>query len=184
MIAFQSGRIYKGFCENNSPIGDIMNKSVNLDALDRRIVAELQRDASLSNADLAERVGSTAPSCWRRIRALEEMGVLKGAVRLADAEKLGHAVNILCSVRMKSHTSESVDAFHAFVEAHPQIMECYLMSGEWDYLMRVVASDVADYEHFLMRNLLKHPSVGGASSHFALSVTKFTTVLPVREMGR
>ena len=157
-----------------------MKKSVNLDALDRRIVAELQRDASLSNADLAERVGSTAPSCWRRIRALEEMGVLKGAVRLADAEKLGHAVNILCSVRMKSHTSESVDAFHAFVEAHPQIMECYLMSGEWDYLMRVVASDVADYEHFLMRTLLKHESVAGASSQFALSTTKYETALPVR----
>lgn len=156
-----------------------MNKSVTLDPLDRRIVAELQKDASLSNADLAEKVGSTGPSCWRRIKALEDQGVLKPAIRLADPEKLGHAVNVLCSVRMKSHTSENIDAFHAFVHAHPQVMECYLMSGEWDYLMRIVASDVSDYEHFLMRTLLKHPSVAGASSHFALSVTKYTTALPV-----
>lgn len=156
-----------------------MNKSVTLDDLDRRIVAQLQRDASLSNADLAEKVGSTGPSCWRRIRALEDLGVLKPAIRLADAEKLGHGVNVLCNVRMKSHSAESIEAFHAFVQAHSQVMECYLMSGEWDYLMRIVAADVSDYEHFLMRMLLKHPSVAGASSHFALSVTKYTTALPV-----
>ncbi|PZU61152.1 MAG: AsnC family transcriptional regulator [Sphingobium sp.] len=160
-----------------------MNKSVTMDAIDQKIVAELQRDASLSNAELGERVGSTAPSCWRRIRALEDAGILGRPVRLADQTKLGHAVNVLCNVRMRSHEAESIDAFNAFVRSHPQIMECYSMSGEWDYLMRVVASDVADYEHFLMRTLLKHPSVAGASSHFALSVTKYTTALPARKTG-
>ncbi len=157
-----------------------MNKLVTLDPLDRRIVAELQRDASLSNADLAERVGSTAPSCWRRIRNLEEQGVLRGTVRLADAERLGQNVTVLCHVRMRDFDLDSIAAFERFVRDHDQVMECYSMSGEWDYLMRVVASDVADYEHFLMRTLLKHPSVAGASSQFALSVTKYQTALPVR----
>jgi len=151
-----------------------------LDPLDRRIVAELQRDASLSNADLAERVGSTAPSCWRRIRQLEEAGVLRDTVRLADPQLLGQGVNVLCHVRMRNYEAENVVPFEAFVRSEPKIMECYSMSGEWDYLMRVVASDVSDYEHFLMQVLLKHPSVGGASSHFALSVTKYQTALPVR----
>lgn len=156
-----------------------MTKSVTLDALDRRIVAELQRDASLSNADLADRVGSTGPSCWRRVRALEELGVLRAAVRLADPEKLGQSVTVICQVRMGNYSGENIAAFEAFVHDHPQVMECYSMSGEWDYLMRVVASDVSDYEHFLMRTLLKHPSVAGAASQFALSVTKYQTALPV-----
>jgi DNA-binding Lrp family transcriptional regulator len=150
-----------------------------LDSLDRRIVAELQKDASLSNADLAERVGSTAPSCWRRIRQLEQAGVLKETVRLADPKLLGQGVNVLCDVRMRNYDSQSVEAFETFVRAEPRIMECYSMSGEWDYLIRVVASDVSDYEYFLMRILLKHPSVSGASSRFAMSVTKYHTALPV-----
>ncbi|MDI1294670.1 MAG: Lrp/AsnC family transcriptional regulator [bacterium] len=157
-----------------------MTKSVTLDALDRRIVAQLQEDASLSNADLAERVGSTGPSCWRRVRALEEMGVLRATVRLADPERLGQGVTVFCHARMGNYAGETVAAFEAFVRDHPQVMECYSMSGEWDYLLRVVASDVSDYEQFLMRTLLKHPSVAGASSQFALSVTKYHTALPVK----
>ncbi|MCF8709358.1 Lrp/AsnC family transcriptional regulator [Rhizorhapis sp. SPR117] len=156
-----------------------MTKTVVLDDIDRRIVAALQRDASLSNAQLAEQVGSTGPSCWRRIKALEAAGVLMQPIRLANPESLGYGVNVLCSIRMRSHASESIEAFEEFVRSHPQIQECYCMSGEWDYQIRVVASDVSDYEHFLMRTLLKHPSVAGAASHFALSVTKYETALPI-----
>lgn len=156
-----------------------MKQIVEMDALDRRIVAELQRDAARSHADLAQRVGSTAPSCWRRIRALEEAGILGATVRLADPEKLGQHVIVLCHVRMRAYDSEAIAAFERFVQDQARVMECYAMSGEWDYLLRVVASDVADYEHFLMRVLLKHPSVAGAASHFALSAKKYTTALPV-----
>lgn len=156
-----------------------MKKIVKLDALDRRILAQLQRDASLSNAELAERVGSSGPSCWRRIRQLEDAGVLKGAVRLADAELLGQSVNVLCQVRMRDYSAECVERFEELVQRADRIMECYSISGDWDYLMRIVASDVADYEQFLMRVMLKHPSIAGASSHFALSITKYQTALPV-----
>lgn len=154
-------------------------KHMQLTNLDRRILDQLQGDALLSNAELAERVGSSPASCWRRVKALEAAGVLGPAVRLLDAAALGQGVNVLCNVRVSSHTREVRGAFEDFVRSRREVMECYSMSGEWDYLLRIVAVDVADYERFLMRVLLDHPSVGGASSHFALSQTKYTTALPV-----
>jgi DNA-binding Lrp family transcriptional regulator len=157
-----------------------MTNLSSLDQLDRRILSELQRDATLSNAELAERVGSTGPSCWRRVRAMQDQELLRRAVWIADPNALGQGVIVLCHVRMKEFSAEAIAAFEDFVRAHEQVMECYSMSGEWDYLLRVVASDVADYEHFLMRTLLKHPSVAGASSQFALSTTKYETALPIR----
>jgi DNA-binding Lrp family transcriptional regulator len=150
-----------------------------LDAIDRRILDQLQGDASLSNAELAERVGSSAASCWRRVRNLEAAGVLGPSVRLLNAEAIDCQVNVLCNVRMKSHAREMRAAFEDFVRERREIIECYSMSGDWDYLLRVVAADVKDYERFLMRHLLDHPAVGGASSHFALSLTKYTTALPI-----
>ncbi len=149
------------------------------DAVDRRILDQLQVDATLSNAELAERVGSSPASCWRRVRNLEEKGILGPAVRLLNAAAIDRKVNILCNVRVRSHARDVRGAFEDFVRQRREIMECYSMSGEWDYLLRVVAQDVEDYEHFLMRVLLEHPSVGNASSHFALSLTKYTTALPV-----
>lgn len=150
-----------------------------IDAIDRRILQELQADASLSNAELAERVGSSAPSCWRRVKALEAAGILGPAVRLLDAAKVGCGVNVICNVRMRSHDAATTSAFEIFVQGRPEILDCYSMSGDWDYLLRIVASDVADYERFLMRTLLSQPSVGAASSHFALSQTKYSTRFPV-----
>jgi Lrp/AsnC family transcriptional regulator len=156
-----------------------MKNSSKLESLDRRIVEQLQQDASISHADLAERVGSSPASCWRRIRALETAGVLAANVRLVNPEKVGRGVNVICNIRVRSHARDVRAQFEAFVRTRPEVMECYSMSGEWDYLLRIVAADVADYEEFLMRTLLEHPSVGGAASHFALSTTKYTTALPV-----
>lgn len=149
------------------------------DAIDLKILRELQSDASLSNAELADRVGSSAPSCWRRVKALEAAGFLGPAVRLLDAVKAGYGVNVLCNVRMRSHDTANTEAFEAFVHGRPEILDCYSMSGDWDYLLRIVASDVAGYERFLMRTLLPQPSVASASSHFALSQTKYSTRLPI-----
>jgi DNA-binding Lrp family transcriptional regulator len=156
-----------------------MKSPIELDAIDRRILAVLQGDASLSSAELAERVGSSAASCWRRVKALEAAGILGPAVRLLDAEAIGRKVNVLCNIRVRSHVRDVRASFEEFVRQRQEIMECYSMSGEWDYLIRVVVADVEDYERFLMRVLLEHPAVGSASSHFALSVTKYTTALPV-----
>ena len=154
-------------------------KQIDLDPVDRRIIAQLQRDAGLSNAELAERVGSSPASVWRRVRGLEAAGVLGPTVRLVDAEAIGRSVNVFCHVRVSSHARAVRGPFEDFVRERPEIVECHSMSGEWDYLLRIVVADVADYEHFLMRVLLDHPAVGGAASHFALSQTKYTTALPL-----
>lgn len=157
----------------------VMVKYMSFDTVDRKILEQLQANAQLSNAELAERVGSSAASCWRRVKALEAAGVLGPTVRLLNPEAIGRNVNVLCNVRMRSHAREARSAFEDFVESRPEVLECYSMSGDWDYLLRVVVSDVGDYQRFLMRVLLDHPSVGGASSHFALAQTKYTTALPV-----
>ena len=156
-----------------------MKPSYAPDPIDRRILSALQDDADISNAELAERVGSSTASVWRRIKAMEASGLLKRSVRLLDQRILGYGVNVLCNVRVRNHARDVRGAFESFVAERPEIIECFSMSGDWDYLLRIVAIDVSDYERFLMDTLLEHPSVGGASSHFALSLTKYTTALPL-----
>jgi len=156
-----------------------VDQNERLDAVDRRIVRELQRDAGLSHAALAERVGASAASVWRRVRALEKDGVLGKAVRLADSEALGRSVNVLCQVRMTKQTMEARSDFEEFIRSREEIVECYAMSGEWDYLLRIAVRDVADYDRFVMRGVLAHPSVANAASNFALRQVKYTTEIPV-----
>jgi DNA-binding Lrp family transcriptional regulator len=150
-----------------------------LNEIDRKLLRALQEDAGLSHAALAELVGTSPASCWRRIKALEEAGVLKSLVRLVDPTLVGRGVSVMAQVRLKSHAQSERSDFEAFLRGRPEILECYSMSGEWDYLMRIVVEGVADYEHFLMRQVLNHPNVATAASHFALSQVKYTTAIPV-----
>jgi len=154
-------------------------EAFHIDEIDRRIVRELQRDAGLSHAALAERVGASAASVWRRVRSLEKAGVLGAIVRLASAEALGRSVNVLCQVRMTRQSVEARADFEAFIRSREEIVECYAMSGEWDYLLRIAVRDVADYDRFIMRGVLAHPSVANAASNFALRQVKYTTEIPV-----
>ena len=156
-----------------------MNEIVHLDEIDRRIVRALQRDAGLSHAALAETVGASAASVWRRVRNLEREGVLGAAVRLADPGRLGRSVNVLCQVRMTRQTIDAREEFERFIQSREEIVECYAMSGEWDYLLRIAVRDVADYDRFIMRGVLAHPSVANAASNFALRQVKYTTEIPV-----
>jgi len=156
-----------------------MIKIDQIDGIDRKIVRELQRDAAISHAALAEKVGASSASVWRRVRALKKAGVLGKAVRLADPHALGHAVNVLCQIRMTRQTVEARAEFEAFIQSREEIVECYAMSGEWDYLLRIAVRDVADYDRFVMRGVLAHPSVAHAASNFALRQVKYTTAIPV-----
>jgi Lrp/AsnC family transcriptional regulator len=156
-----------------------MKETHQLDVVDRRIVRELQRDAALSHAALAERVGASAASVWRRVRALEKAGVLGRAVRIASPQALDRSVNVLCQVRMARQTVEARADFEDFIQSREEIVECYAMSGEWDYLLRIAVKDVADYDRFIMRGVLAHPSVANAASNFALRQVKYTTEIPV-----
>ena len=150
-----------------------------LDPIDRKLLHELQRDASISHAELAERVGASTASCWRRMRALEADGVLRRQVRLVDAARIGRGVNVICHIKIKNHSAETTEAFESFIASRDEIIECYSMSGDWDYLLRILVADVEDYNRFLMRTVLRHPSVATGSSHFALSQVKYTTAVPI-----
>jgi DNA-binding Lrp family transcriptional regulator len=164
-----------GHFENRPKVKEVPQ----LDEIDRKLLRALQDDASLSHAALAELVGASPASCWRRIKALEKAGVLKSVVRLVDPAKVGRGVSVMVQLRMKSHAQTERSDFEAFLRGRPEILECHSMSGEWDYLMRIVVEGVADYERFLMRQVLNHPNVATAASHFALSQVKYTTAIPV-----
>lgn len=157
----------------------MMSDEFHLDPIDRRIVRALQRDAGLSQATLADSVGASAASVWRRVRNLEKEGVLGATVRLANPERLGRSVNVLCQVRMNRQTTDARDEFERFIEGREEIVECYAMSGEWDYLLRIAVRDVADYDRFIRQGVLAHPSVAHAASNFALRQVKYTTEIPV-----
>jgi Lrp/AsnC family transcriptional regulator len=150
-----------------------------IDAIDRRILAELQADGTLSQVSLAEKVGASAASCWRRIKALEAGGALGPVVRLIQPDAVGLTVNVLCHIRLKNHLPETTRAFEALLDFRPEIVECYAVSGDWDYFLRIVTKDIAAYETFLRTYLLASPAVGGTASNFALSVRKYTTALPI-----
>ncbi len=150
-----------------------------MDETDQKILALLQRDARLSNADIALRVAASQTSCWRRIRQLQDTGVIRGQVVLVDPAAVDLGVNVIASVGLVEHHDESRSAFEEFVDSRPEIVECYSMTGDWDYMLRVVVRDVAAYDEFLSRRLLHHPAVGSASSSFALRQIKYTTALPL-----
>ncbi|NWG45187.1 MAG: Lrp/AsnC family transcriptional regulator [Alphaproteobacteria bacterium] len=150
-----------------------------LDAIDRQILAALQADASLSHQALAERVGASPTSCWRRIRALEEAGILRKRVALVDGARVDLGVSVLCGIRLKSHSPAARRDIERLVATRPEILEGYAMSGEIDYMLRIVVRDVSAYEQFLTGWLLDNPHIASASSSFALRQIKYETALPV-----
>lgn len=156
-----------------------MNDSFQLDDLDRRILTILQKDASMGTNALAEQVNASASSCWRRIRALEQGGVLGPSVRLINPAALGRTLDVFCHVRMKSQGPEARAGFQRAMESEPTILEAYSVSGEWDYLLHLIVRDMHDYERILMGHVLDHDSVASTSSNFVLRRVKHTTALPV-----
>ena len=150
-----------------------------MDNLDRRILVELQRDASVPVQELGERVGLSHTPCWRRVKRLEERGIIKRRVALLDAEQLDLAVNVFVNVNLRRHQENALNRFEAAVQDVPEIVECYTVSGETDFLLRIVVADVTAYEHLLKATLVHLPEVGNLTSTFALRQVKYTTALPL-----
>lgn len=143
-----------------------------------RILDALQADSEISNADLAERVGLSPSPCWRRVNDLKSQGILRGSVALADPLALGLAVNVFVHVSLKQQDKESLEIFDAAIRQRPEVMECYLMSGESDYMLRVVVEDLIKYQHLMVEVLTRIPGVANIRSSFALAQVKYTTALP------
>jgi Lrp/AsnC family transcriptional regulator len=152
---------------------------VELDRGDLRILDVLQHHANLSAAEIAEKVDMTPSTCWRRITRLEEQGVIKSRVTLLDREKVGLNVTVFSRVKLAAHGRDSLGRFEAAVREHPEVLECYTLMGDTDFLLRIVVRDIKAYEAFFLDHLSRMPGVESVHSSIALSTIKETTALPL-----
>ena len=150
-----------------------------IDEIDRKILAALQKDAHMTTDKLAEFVGLSQSPCARRIRALREAGVIKGYVAVVDQAKVGLPISVFISIKLERQREEELDRFQAAVSRWPEIVECYLMTGQRDYLLRVVIRDIESFEQFLKQKLTKLDGVASIESSFALGQVKHLQALPL-----
>ena len=145
---------------------------------DRKIMDLLQQDSSLSVGDIARKVGLSVTPCWRRIQKLEETGIIRGRVALLDKDKLGLGMTVFVALKTDQHNAEWLEEFARKISSYPEVVEFYRMSGEVDYLLRVVGKDMAAYDRFYKR-LISEVSLTDVSSSFAMEEIKYTTALPL-----
>jgi Lrp/AsnC family transcriptional regulator len=158
--------------------------TVRLDTIDLEILSLLQHDASLSSAQLAQRVGLSASPCWRRIQRLERDGVIRRRVALLDPEAVGLGIVVFASVKLQAHGREALPHFEEAVKKYPEVMECYTVSGGVDYMLRIVTEDVHSYERFLRDDLTQLPAVAEVHSRIAITQVKYTTEVSLDPIRR
>lgn len=153
---------------------------VQIDKTDRRILAQIQEDASLTNQQLAEKVGLSPSPCLRRVRALEDAGIIVRTVTVLDQKKLGLSLTAIILIGMDRHTPERFAAFEEQVSEYPEILECYLVTGhDADYMLKVVVPDMDHYHHFLLNRITRIQGVSGVHSSFVLKRVIDSTALPL-----
>ena len=154
-----------------------------LDSTDLKILRELQNDGSLSNVELARRVHLSPSPCLVRVRALQEAGVIQRYVALVNAAALGLSLNVFISISLKSQNKEALARFEQRIAEHDEVMECYLMTGDSDYLIRVAVPDMAALERFILDQLTPIPGIEKIRSSFALKQVSYKTALPLARAG-
>ena len=152
---------------------------IELDAIDRRILAVLQKDGRITNADLAQKVSLSASACHRRVQRLEETGMIRGYVALLDARKIERPTTVFVEITLSGQADELLEAFERAVRTIPDVLECHLMAGSADYLLKVVAQDTDDFARIHRQRLAKLPGVAQMHSSFALRPVLGKTALPI-----
>jgi len=152
---------------------------IKLDAIDLAILMRLQRDSSASVGEIAETVGLSQSPCWRRIQRLEQGGYIRERVAILDRHLLGFTLEVFVQVRFSREGSATIMAFEEAIRAAPEVVECYMLMGDIDFMLRVVTRDVQTYERFLRQTLAPIPGVRDITSTIALSAVKSTTALPL-----
>jgi Lrp/AsnC family leucine-responsive transcriptional regulator len=150
-----------------------------MDVIDLRILARLQQDARITNVELAKAVNLSPSPCLARVRALEASGYIERHVTLLNPKKLGLTVSVLVQVTLEKQIEPALETFEKAVRERPEVMECYLMTGDADYLLRVLVPDVPAFERFILEFLSRVPGVGNIKSSFALKQVKYQTALPL-----
>ncbi len=158
-----------------TPLPEIARR---IDAIDRKILRVLQEDASLSVADIGERVGLSSTPCWKRIQRMEQDGIITGKVALVDQNKIGLGITVFVSVESNDHSDEWLKKFASAVRTMPEVMEFYRMAGDVDYMLRVVVADMQSYDVFY-RQLIAAVALKNVTSRFAMEKIKSITALPV-----
>ena len=153
---------------------------IELDHFERKILRELQRDASQTTAEIADKVGLTPSPCWRRIDRLEKEGLIRKRVALLDRRKVGLNAQVFAQVKLNAHGRANLDEFSAAIGGFPEVLEAFVLLGTMDFMLRIVAKDIEAYERFFFERLSKLPGVQEINSTVALSEMKRTTALPVR----
>lgn len=153
-----------------------------LDAFDRRILHELQNDARLTNVELADRIGLSPSPCLRRVRILEEAGIIAGYRATLSRKNAGLGLTVFVGVKVERHHDEEAQAFQDAVRDVPEVLACYLVSGEHDFMLEVVVPDLEGYEQFLMGRLLRLPGVVDVRSNFAIRTVKSPASLPLEHL--
>ncbi len=156
-----------------------MSKTNELDATDLAILRLIQADASLSLGDIAKEVGLTQTPCWKRIRRMEETGIITGRVTLVNAEKLGLGISVFVAIETGDHSADWIESFAKTVADMPEIVECWRLGGDVDYLLRVVVSDMTAYDGFYRKLTARVSSLRKVTSRFAMECVKSTTALPI-----
>ena len=156
-----------------------MSKLNDLDATDLAILRLIQADASLSRGDIAAEVGLTQTPCWKRIRRMEETGIITGRVTLVNAEKLGLGISVFVAIETGDHSAAWIESFAKTVADMPEIVECWRLGGDVDYLLRVVVSDMTAYDGFYRKLTARVSSLRKVTSRFAMECVKSTTALPI-----
>lgn len=159
-----------------------MTDAVKLDRTDRRILEVLQQNGRIPNVELAKNVALSPSPCLRRLQRLEEDGVIDHYTAILNPTKLGLTLLAFVNVSLDKRAGEGTDSFKTAVQSWPEVTECYAMTGEMDYLLRVLVTDLQHFSRFVMDKLLRHPGVLDVKSSFALEEVKRTTVLPVEEL--
>ncbi|MFC5697428.1 Lrp/AsnC family transcriptional regulator [Pseudomonas sp. GCM10022186] len=150
-----------------------------LSPIDRKILRLLQHDADLSAAEVAEKVELSQSPCWRRIHRMQEEGLIERKVALLNPRLLGFSITVFVNIKLSAHGRNNLTEFEEAIVGYPEVQECYTMAGGSDYLLKVVARDIASYERFLRDQLLQRPHVLEAHSNIAMSEVKRTTELPL-----
>ena len=150
-----------------------------LDDIDRKILAVLQADGRISLADLSAKVGLSPSPCLRRIRILERDGIIARYVAVLDQGKVGLPVSVFVSIKLESQREQALERFNKAIAKWPEVLECYLMTGPRDYLLRIVVADLSAYERFLKQKLTKVDGIASIESSFALEQVKYSHVLPI-----
>ena len=150
-----------------------------LDSIDRRLLAELQAEGRITNVELAQRVGLTAPPCLRRVRALEESGVIRGYHADLDASKLGFAITVFAMVSLRSQAETDLRAFETHVVSLSEIRECHMLNGEIDFILKIVAHDLQSFQSFLTSKLTTAPNVASVKTSLTIRTSKDEPGIPV-----